>query len=68
MTKKLQKAILKHLESEVSSLRIAAFKAEQISKKDEFKEWWVKEAILINRKLKQSEKNLTEFKRLYPSK
>lgn len=68
MTKQLQKAILKHLESEVSRLRVAVFNAELQSKdpsNERWKDWLIKQVKASANKLKQAEKNLAEFKKLY---
>ena len=60
MTKQLHKEILKHLEGEVSRLKVAAF--------NEHLEQWpsknTKSLRSIYGKLKQAENNLAEFKKL----
>ena len=61
MTKQLQKTILKHLESEVSRLSVAVFN-EYLDNHPNKK---TKSIISITRKLKHSEKNLVEFKKMY---
>ena len=60
MTKQLHKEILKHLEGEVSRLMVAAFNKH-------LEQWPAKntnDLRSIDRKLKQAEKNLSEFKKL----
>ena len=68
MTKQLQKAILKHLESEVRKYRILVFNIElRIKEIDKCIEGEWKDCLNANNRfLKQSEKNLAEFKKLYP--
>lgn len=67
MTKQLQKAILKHLEGDVSMLRVWAFNdglAVDRCIDAEEKEFAIKNFNSVTLRLKQAEKNLAEFKKL----
>jgi hypothetical protein len=71
MTKQLQKKILKHLENNVSILRVSVFNYTrdiEMTNLDSHKKYYSKLLSSSTNQLKKAEKYLSEFKKLYPIK